>query len=331
MRAARFDALTASLPSLSPRQLEELHELVTRQRAGSESLRSIEGTGRATECLFCKSGAVVRNGFARGLQRYACRDCGKTFSKATGTPLSGLRHKERFIDQGRHLAEGLTIRQSAREMGVSLGTALRWRHRFLEAAVGHQGKALEGLLEADETYFRENKKGCRSLGRKPRNRGGPLPKGTKGASGGKNLAAMVPVLVLHMRGQPYVADKVLGAMTKDEAVAALREMASPEAVLCVDGSGAFRTVEAELGVRVEALAVAYDGRTRAGPEAVFHIQTVNSYHERLKGWIYGRMRGVATKNMPNYLAWMRIREWFKDEVKPEHYLLTGLNRQLINT
>ena len=149
----------------------------------------------------------------------------------------------------------------------------------------------------------------------------------------KGAALAVPVLVLHMRGQPYVADRVLSttSLTKADALDALREWASPDALLCVDGSGAFRTVEKDLGIKVEALAVAYDGRTRTGAEGVFHVQTVNNYHERLKSWIDRVLRGVATKNLPLYLAWMRIREWFKDAVTPEHYLLTALNRQVINT
>jgi len=149
----------------------------------------------------------------------------------------------------------------------------------------------------------------------------------------KGSALAVPVLVLHMRGQPYVADRVLSttSLTKAAALDALREWASPDALLCVDGSSAFRTVEKELGIKVEALAVAFEGRTREGAEGVFHIQTVNNYHERLKTWIDRRLRGVATKNLPLYLAWMRIQEWFKDAATPEDYLLTALNRQIINT
>ena len=39
-----------------------------------------------TECPACRSGQVKRNGFdARGIQRYACRTCGRGFSPLTGT------------------------------------------------------------------------------------------------------------------------------------------------------------------------------------------------------------------------------------------------------
>ena len=35
---------------------------------------------------------------------------------------------------------------------------------------------------------------------------------------------------------------------------------------------------------------------------IYHVQTVNSYQGRLKGWI-ARFRGVATKYRPRYLTW----------------------------
>jgi IS1 family transposase len=40
-------------------------------------------------------------------------------------------------------------------------------------------------------------------------------------------------------------------------------------------------------------------------EKVFHIQNVNAYHNRLKGWM-DRFHGVATKYLENYLGWFRF-------------------------
>jgi len=42
----------------------------------------------------------------------------------------------------------------------------------------------------------------------------------------------------------------------------------------------------------------------------YHIQNINSYHSRLKGWMH-RFYGVATKNLDNYLGWHRMLD--KDE------------------
>ena len=44
--------------------------------------------------LYGSDGAVSR-GKTRGLERYRCKTSSKTFNALTGTPLSGLCHKER--------------------------------------------------------------------------------------------------------------------------------------------------------------------------------------------------------------------------------------------
>lgn len=42
-------------------------------------------------------------------------------------------------------------------------------------------------------------------------------------------------------------------------------------------------------------------------KGIYHIQNVNSYHGRLKGWIQ-RFNSVATKYLDNYLTWLQILE-----------------------
>ena len=43
-------------------------------------------------------------------------------------------------------------------------------------------------------------------------------------------------------------------------------------------------------------------RGRRIVHGIYHIKSINSYHDRLKSWIR-RFNGVATKYLPNYLAW----------------------------
>lgn len=35
---------------------------------------------------------------------------------------------------------------------------------------------------------------------------------------------------------------------------------------------------------------------------IFHVQNANSYYEQIKTWMQRKLRGVATKYLPNYLA-----------------------------
>ena len=73
------------------------------------------------------------------------------------------------------LLAGMTIRDSAKRCNLAVSTSFRWRHRFL----GTQDPApsnLKGIVEADETYVLESRKGDRNLERKPRKRGGKASK-----------------------------------------------------------------------------------------------------------------------------------------------------------
>ena len=329
MKPSEFAAFLARVETLTPMQLDALAERAAELRTGQRSIQAIETVRPTPRCSECGSEQAVRNGHSRGLQRFWCCDCGKTFSNATGTPLSGLRMKDRFAEFAACMADGLTIRATAKRMGIAISTAFRWRHRFLAETVNHQARGLSGLVEADETYLRESCKGSRNLGRPARKRGGEPMKGTKKKPA---AAKKVVVLVMKARGSAHVADWVMPSFGKDEAAKAAKAALAEDALLCTDGTGVYKQVEKDLGIKVEAMDTAYADRTRAGPGGVvYHIQGVNNYHERFKTWVNSRMRGVATKNLPSYLAWMRMQEWFKDGITPEHYIVSGLGRQIINT
>lgn len=321
MRTSHFKGLLEALPGLTPRQLEDLRQAVESQYQRTQSLRTLEVAREGLGCPHCHATKVAKNGHSRGLQRYRCSDCGRTFNAATNTPLSRLRSKERFFQQGECLAKGLSIRAAAGEMGVAVSTAFRMRHRFLQEVVKHQPKHVAGILEADETYLRQSQKGSRHLARPPHKRGGAaIMKGPK--------RDLVPVLVGRLRGQPHVVDRVLTSMSVPQAAAALRDAVGPDTLLCTDGSGAFRGAAKVLGVTAKSIPVSYGPRVVDG---VYHVQTVNSYHERLQTWLCRGLRGVSTKYLPNYLAWMRVSEWYRDGLKPEHFVISGLGRQLINS
>lgn len=319
-----FSQLFERLQSLTLEQLDKVEARTRELRYSIRSYNAIHTLRADPICPQCGFSDSVKNGHARGLQRYCCRVCRKTFSQATDTPISGLRKKARLAEFAECMIQGLTIRGTAAKMGISTSTAFRWRHRFLEDAVHHQARSRPGVIEADETYFRESGKGSRSLGRAARKRGGA-------AMGKKAGVKKVAVLVMKTRSGPYVADRVLPNMTQKLAAPVAAQIAGKGATLFVDGSGAFRTLEKDHGIKTVPVAVAYQGPVAMTPYGAAHVQSVNNYHERLKTWINGDLRGVSTKHLPNYLAWMRMKEWFKDDAKAEDFIVTALGKQIINT
>ncbi len=277
----RFRDWLSHVDGLTPAQREEVMAALSGRPEGAASLAAIElGVDEARRCPHCGSGGAVSRGKARGLRRYRCKACGKTFGALTGTPLSGLHRKERWLSFGKALAQGETVRASARRCGIAPSTAFRWRHRFLEA-VRQAPDRLGGIVEADETFVLESRKGDRKLDRKPRRRGGKA--GKRGIS-----REQVPVLVAADRGGATLS-RTLPTVNADSLKEALEPVIAPDALLVSDASRCYPPAAAAR-LRHETVNLSAGERVRGA----LHIQTVNSRHSQLKGFLR-RYRGIATK------------------------------------
>ena len=78
-----------------------------------------------------------------------------------------LRNYSRACDsrRSRALVASQPLRQAAATLGVHRNTTLRWRHRFLTSLKADRAATLQGITEADETYFLESHKGRHKLER----------------------------------------------------------------------------------------------------------------------------------------------------------------------
>jgi hypothetical protein len=61
-----------------------------------------------------------------------------------------------------------------------------------------------------------------------------------------------------------------------------------------------------------------------------HIQNVNGYHSRLKGWIT-RFKGVSTRWLPNYLGWRRMLDGHENLLSPTLVLRSAMGTTDFNT
>ena len=133
MEDKRFTKWMRQLPLLSKCQRERLLEAL-RLGLGLDRLReAIEGADGPAPCFpACKAEFCCRHGRDRGLQRYRCRACGKTFTALSGTPLSRLRHRGKWLEYAGQLLGARSVRSAAEAVEVHRNTSFRWRHRFLE-------------------------------------------------------------------------------------------------------------------------------------------------------------------------------------------------------
>ena len=169
MKAPRFKKWFAGLTLLNrPQRTRVQHAL--HPAAGLQQVIALidKVRTRARRCPRCDCPRCYRHGHANDLQRYRCRDCGRTFNDLTGTPLARLRCKGKWLDYCAALLASNAIRQSAERVGVHRNTAFRWRHRFLHWVKLDRPQCLTGIVEADEMFLLESQKGSRKLDRAPR-------------------------------------------------------------------------------------------------------------------------------------------------------------------
>ena len=99
MRKPELKRITAALRQLAPDQRKSVAAELAALDAQPASTELIEGRfACGATCPYCKAMHVIRNGHANRLQRYRCRECCKTFSALTGTPLNRL-HKRSGLDR----------------------------------------------------------------------------------------------------------------------------------------------------------------------------------------------------------------------------------------
>jgi len=314
MRHDEFRNLTTQLlADLTPSQRKKLLQAFQTQSQQEESSQIVEQRIDAIpQCPHCSAPEFVKFGVDKGLQRYRCKECGRTFNALTGTPLARLRHKEKWLKYSESIQQGHSLRSAAERCGVDLKTSFRWRHRFLALPESHQAKLLSGVAEADETFFLHSEKGSRNISRKPRKRGGKASK--RGLSD-----EHVRVLVVRDRSG-VTMDSIMEEFTADRLQEKVSSVLDKDIMLCTDGSPVYKAYARDNDVAHKAINLSAGTRV---VDKVFHIQNVNAYHCRLKGWMH-RFNGVATKYLHNYLGWRRMLERKNKDLSPHSILFAAL-------
>ena len=278
-----------------------------------ESVRFAEGR----TCVHCHGKRVVRNGHQKdGSQRYFCKDCAKSFVITSNSIASGTRYPlstwERFIDC---MVDGFSVRKSADICGIHRNTAFIWRHKLLDALQEMADDVtLDGIVEADETFFDVSYKGNHSKGsfvmpRKPRKRGGSSKK--RGISSDK---VCVPCAV--NRSGMSIAKVANLARVKLAGLNAIIENRIPAGShLITDKETVYRRFARKTGVELHQLKADTDSR-----KGIYNLQHINNYHSQLKNFMR-RFNGVSTKYLNNYLIWHNFVNYAKEEYQEKRRVL----------
>jgi transposase-like protein len=300
MNNAQFSKLQTSLEALSFIQLKrirlQVEEMISSNHVGKAIAVHEENV---SECAHCGSHEFTKHGTtARGQQRYICKSCSRTFNSLSGTPLAGMKKQDKWHKYSEGMWMTTKLRDAAKDLGVNLKTAWRWRHQLLSRPCQNKPSELHGIIEADETFINESFKGRRQLDRPARKRG------TKS----KDIPKVPILLALDRNGA--VTHCVLNRNTKEELERSLAPLLTPESVLCTDGNLSYQTIVKKLPFELDhKRLIAIDNQRVI--DGIYHIQTLNNWMMRWKQWL-NQFNGVGTAYLDNYIAWFRQMEQSQD-------------------
>ena len=120
--------------------------------------QEIKAMSTGVLCPDCNSSHVIKNGLQSGVQNYRCKTCGRQFRVTTGTFMYGVHEKDKMLEYIKCMSAGMSLRECAKIVHISLTTSFFWRHRILCAMQSFEDNVnFFGVVELEELLPEINK------------------------------------------------------------------------------------------------------------------------------------------------------------------------------
>lgn len=314
MKQKSFETMRNRLVGLTSDQVESLIATARDIASQKAAVGAIDSNAREATCPHCGSVDKQRWGRTRaGSQRYRCQGCLKTFNGRTGSSIAQLQKLEPFYQVLKDMfSDGphRSVRRLARQLDVNKDTIWRWRLLILQS-LSQPDQKLSGIVEVDETFQRESRKGSREwvnnerdptlYPKPPRLRWHEYTKtGTKKERGLSKW--QLPILTAMDRSGRRVAERLPDRRIRT-IVQSLSPIISRDAALCSDGLAGYEKFAKATGVSHFVLG-SKPGKRKINQS--FHIQNINALHAQYKEFIRP-FPGPATKYLNGHVDWFMAR------------------------
>lgn len=267
-----------------------------------EMLNNKQGT-----CPHCGHAKYVKLGFDKRAQRYKCKSCKRNFTEYTGTWMAGIHKKDKIDEYMVLMAEEKSLDKIKVELSINKKTAFDWRHKILSSLEETDKGSFTGITESDETFLLFSEKGKRTLGRKGRKRG------TKAKKRGISNEQVAVIVTADRTGQYELSVATLGRIKKKDIENSIGKRVCDKTVLCSDSHVSYKGFAIDKTLEHHAIRADLKQHVKEG---LYHVQHVNSMHNRLKKWLNDRFWGVSTKHLQQYMNWFRMKEALKGTAQP---------------
>ncbi|HOB26551.1 MAG TPA: IS1595 family transposase [Bacteroidales bacterium] len=242
-------------------------------------------------CPDCNSSHVIKNGLQSGVQNYRCKNCGRQFRVTTGTFMYGVHEKDKMLEYIKCMSAGMSLRECARIVHISLTTSFFWRHRILCALQSFEDNVnFFGIVELEELLMNYSEKGKKRRDKKE------LKKLKK------KKPEKVAIIAATDRSGNILFKKLEDNRVQAEHISVfLKSRISENSVICGSNKKAFKTVNAE---HIKHKEITNKNKMKKG---IYSVSTIHKKITDFVGWIYYKFRGVATKYLTNYIMWFVIK------------------------
>jgi len=270
-------------------------------------------------CPHCGHPKYVKLGTDKGSKRYKCKSCKRNFTEYTGTWMAGI-HKKDMIDKYVVLMlEEKSLDKIKEELEINKKTAFDWRHKILSSLEEADKDSFTGITESDETFLLKSDKGKRTLSRKGRKRG------TKAKKRGISKEQVAIIVTADRAGQNELSVSTFGRIKKVDIEKSIGNRICDKTILCSDSHVSYKGFAIDNSLEHHAIRADLKQHVKDGK---YHVQHVNSMHNKLKRWLNYQFWGVSTKYLQQYLNWFRMKEVLKQTGQP---LSSLVNKTILDT
>lgn len=121
-------------------------------------------------CPHCQCEKIIKFGNYKNIQRYRCKNCGKTFSNKTNTSFYYSKmNAEIWVKYIELMLQRKTLQECADELKISLPTSFYWRHKILFAlSKVMEADKLQRSIDISKLLIKENFKGQKKIDKNER-------------------------------------------------------------------------------------------------------------------------------------------------------------------
>lgn len=242
------------------------------------------------KCAHCQSDKITKYGKSKGVQRYLCKSCNRTFLPTTGTSLHYVKKKSKLAEYSEVVKnEGLhTISYMSKRIGISIPTAFEWRHKLLLSTPKKKDK-FEGETQMDDLWVLYSQKGRKGL-EYSRKRGGSKRRGDNDFQ--------VKIIAASDKTQVEMKVAKIGRISNTDIIQAVGDKFKNHQKIVTDGHKSYAAFAKE--AKLEHISFLSKNHKAETGE---NVQYINNLAENFKTWINRILRGVSTKYLQMYSSY----------------------------